>query len=541
MFASELTNKNTKAPKTAWRNLFSLFLWGFLVVGCLRREVAAEVAILSLPDTNHKVAACRSGPSFDLSTCIMSAIEGKEPDKSLDIQIKPGDYILTKGILIFQRNNVTLEGAAPQGSGTERIFPTRIKLDPTFPLNKGTALLFFAIHAIDSSGITIRNLQLDGADISGISALGVCPTGDNHVHDLVFEDVKARGFRDFFAIFGQTKSHEHLYGKAYEHLYGKAQNGDPILTRLFTYLGDNENQDNINQYCSGYIKNILFQNNILYLKSVGFYLTPLTVHQSRQYTKLAPPYLLTESGKKKDWLDVVREATSQSGNMTVSNNQFIVDIKPEQFKSDSDYKKQLEGYFHSMLKVQGVTGLTIKDNIFDSSRNPDMFQNGASINLAANLSQIEVVRNKILFPDSSPYKTQGIVLEDGFIAHKWFGAGRISGGSNSTTAGLFGPVLGVRIANNTLVNNQIFLSNCCSDLAFTGMQTEAFCRDLDQHQTPGDPKRDDISIVGNSFTMNGHPADAKTSVVRANEHFYPNGVPAKMYCRTTLSVDMGRQ
>jgi hypothetical protein len=81
------------------------------------------------------------------------------------------------------------------------------------------------------------------------------------------------------------------------------------------------------------VSDVIFGDNTLYLKSVGFYAVPLIVAETNGYGGLDAPKLIsngtnpaTPSGTSAGWYDVLSTAALQSSGFDVVDNQFIVDI-----------------------------------------------------------------------------------------------------------------------------------------------------------------------------------------------------------------------
>jgi hypothetical protein len=522
-----------------------------------------------VPSADAGAGAC-SALAFDLRVCLASLIERKGADDApLTITIAAGRYTLGPpgGLLVFQRKNVTIRGAAALTPGGEP--QTHVALDARLARDVPELLRAF-VQVVDSSGIAISDLSLDGADLR-FHGFAVCPLGGddaNPTRDITIERVWARGFTDFYAIVGQPIGHNYLHGEA---------TVDAAMTRIDGFTGTTDQPGDPRQYCEGDLHRVTFAHNVVLMKSVAFYGAPLLVRQTREYTGLRSPTLVTGDGplaKKSDWVDVLRGAAARNSGFRVRDNRFIVDLDP----SFPDYETQRDAFLHSAIKVQGMSDVAIEGNVIDSRAHADSFKAGAGINVAFDMFDVALRDNRLLFPAAYQHPSHAVEVELGFIPHVYFGTGYISFTETATRrvpfltpdgqaqvgklvpygiAGLAGPALDVRIVRNELENGYVSIDPCCANTLEHGGKVLGwgdltdYCRDMDAHQTPGDPKLDGLVIQSNVFRFGGpkpkstlggtYPLGPQPPwVVRANETLakeHPDApFPEAEYCRQRLSI-----
>ena len=482
-----------------------------------------QVALVDVPGDGTGAPSCASA-GFDLRACLSALVERKTDAAPLTIQIAPGTYRMSGpgGVLVFQRANITIRGTRRPGTVATAPSDTHIELDPTFRQHQPTTVLATFAQIIDSENIAFENLDLDGAS-AGLRGFGVCALdGDagHPVSGIKIHDIHARNFTDFFTLIGMSLAHKSLHGPA--------SAPDPALARLYRFTGSADVPDDPHQSCSGSFRRVEFSDNVLLLKSVGFYLNPFLVWQTKQYSELSGTDLVSTAGGKEtkvDWYQAMMDSVTKNTDIVVRGNQFLVDIDP----SFPGYQSQLDGYFHSGIKVQDVSGLVIEKNRFDARDNPDVWGAGAALNIASFTLRPVIEGNEIIFPADHKFKNHGIILESGFIPHIYFGVGLLrftnhrgaripmltEEASNAPAsdanalgfggAGVFGPALGVRITNNHFRNAWISVAACCGSTIERGPRTlmwtdmNPLCEDMDAHQKPGDPKNDELLIAKNLF------------------------------------------
>jgi hypothetical protein len=473
-------------------------------------------------------------------------------------------------LIIFQKKNLAIRGTPSSTPGGPPATQISISQSTSAP----APLLKFFAEVIDSSGISFSDLSLDGGGVQTFSGFGICPLGgdtDNPTHDITIERITASNFLNFFTLVGQTTGQEYLHGLS----------KDPSLQAVFQFTGPKSADPTApHQFCSGPVQNVTFQNNTLHLKSVGFYAVPLTVAQSNGYGGLQAPFLVGNgtqpgiaNGALTDWHDVLASSSSQNSGFYVGNNQFIVDIDP----SFNGYQNQLDGYFHSMIKVQGTAGIIIENNTINAMQNTDVFAKGAALNIAFDNANPVIRGNQLIFPVDYKHPDSGIVVESGFLLHPFYGLGWLSytqQGQNRipmlTSAGtaavgkdpdvkygiegLAGPSLGVQIKDNVLSNVFMVVNACCDNAVNSSNPILAwgdvtdFCRDMDAHQSPGDPKQDVWNVSGNKFSFNnmhlqilsGVPTKGQPAFVTTNntafQNQYPNAPFTEVeYCRQSFT------
>ena len=546
-------------------------------------------------------AACAE-QGFDLHDCLQDLILAKQVDYPWAINIKPNPagspYLLgaSGGFIVFQKTNITIQGApAPSDGGAS---PTEITFETYDEATSAPAapLQFFA-HIIDSSNITIADLTLDGGGHM-LHGFGICPLGGdpaNPTHDITIEGITAQGFLNFFTVAGQTVGREYLFGSS----------ANAMLAPVYAFTGKTSDPSNPAQYCGGAIQNLTFQNNDLSLLSVGFYATPLSVREADNYSGLESPFLIGDGSDggaadagRTDWRSVVGPTSGANSGWYVGNNRFVAAIDPSYhppLANDNgryEYTDQMSGYFHSGLKIQGTTGLTIENNTLSvGANNPDMFAHGAGFNIAFDNLNLTIRNNQLTFASNYHYPGNALVVESGFILHPYYGVGALTYtqpaqadaaripviteagapfvGSTSQgvvygVEGLAGPSLGVNIVGNTFDNGWMAVDACCDNAVYESNPPDAstspilawadvtdFCRDLDANQTLGNAKLDGWDVEDNTFNLSfstskpkildGRPVPGPqpASVIAANAAFLastpPPPFPEVEYCRQTFS------
>jgi hypothetical protein len=467
---------------------------------------------------------------FDLRKCLVGLIASKTDDDNLltiVISSAPGQGAAwpisgaSGGLIIFQKKYITITGLPPASDGS---LPTKIAFSNV--TNGPNQLLRFFAEVIDSSNITISNLDIDGGR-NLFSGFGVCPLGDdaaNPTHDITFIGNRAANFYNFFTLIGQTTGHQYLSAAG-------NNASDPTVQAVYAFTGATKDDTVLRQYCGGSIQNVNFQNNVLYLKSVGFYAVPLTVVQTNSYAGLHAPDLTGNGIPAADWYDVLSYAAAQSTGFYVAGNQFIADVDPTTYPTNLD----VNSLFHSMIKFQGTSGMVIEGNTFQDANDPDLFGTGAVVNVAFNNLNPVIQENYFDLPTNYAHPNRGIAVFSGFGLHPFYGLGWLSyswqgdsvtpmvtplgkaiGGTDVAFGieGLAGPTLGLRITNNVFNNVFMNVSACCKNsisapnadmgaLAWGGVTP--YCSDIDKYQVLGGPKQDDWVVSGNTYNFtNGH-------------------------------------
>lgn len=455
--------------------------------------------------------------SLKLAQCVNTLIETKTTEP-LRIQIRAGTYSLSDTILIFQRDDVIIQGSTrPDGKNQVTLVPSPELL----PTRDGRVLQYFLMNIINSQRITIQGLNLNGMSPthSGLRGIAVCPVASQQISGIEIRNLEASRFSNIFTLVGNSYD-DHLLsvmnGPAYT----------PGITRLKEYL---QSLPDTQRYCTGSTSNVKFESNQLSLENVGFYVIPYT-------SKTTANRILRSSSTEdphnpglEDWKALVDEIADKHTGIVIRNNTFTAKF------STSPGRSQQESLTHSAVKIHYTQGLVIDGNTFDAGNNLRYtFGGGAAVNLSAGARNTVITNNKIIFPNNHAYKSHGIGIWSGHQTHSLYGVG---------TIGLFSAALNTRIANNHFVNGLIRVWDACVNSP-QKPNTTWFCDDM--NATPGHAKNDDIVVSGNtkSRTPTSPPSSASRELlwrVCVDEQLTfvkPANVlvPGQLYCRKTIGA-----
>jgi hypothetical protein len=542
--------------------------------GCHRASQPTHEAVQNkpgrtvlVPGPGAGIRECES-EHLDLRACLTELIEQKRGDEPLTIRIAPGEYTVGQpgGILIFQRKNIAIQGTPARELGGE--LPTRIRLDPSLAQEIPAVPLRTFAHVVDSSGISFSDISLEGSGLR-LRGFGVCQLGGDDAHPtagIALRRLEVHGFTDFVTVVGHSILHEYLHG---------TPGSDAALARLYGFTGASADGDDPRQYCEGEVHGITVEGNRFLLRSVGFYAVPLTVRQSRSFTGVRLPLLITgeqPGGSGPPWYQVVQATATKTSGIVLRSNQFIVDLEPS---AEPAYRAQLEGYFHSAVKINGTSGLVIEQNTFDAAGNPDVFQTGAALDVAFGVVEPLIRDNTFRFPPSYRFPGRALVVNAGFGLHIWYGvgamtffddgrqsrpmltdSGRAEAGRDIPfgALGLGCPTIGGEIEGNQFDNAHITIQTCCSNTVekdgrvLAWINASEFCRVLDDRNVPS-PRVPALRVHDNVFhdgggagvvidtaASNGQ-ASAAESINASFVATHPEiPIHESEYCRSTVPV-----
>jgi hypothetical protein len=211
------------------------------------------------------------------------------------------------------------------------------------------------------------------------------------------------------------------------------------------------------------VSNVVFANNTVYLKSVGFYVVPF-VAKSTAASIIPPPAPADLLGGGGDWPAVRQSIASSNTGIVVENNTFLVDLDPSE---------SLQGatYMHSGMKLHYTSGMIVRGNTFRQAYTPDggvpkdnctAFNAGAAVNVAAGNLGMLVTGNVFEFDPFSVSGTcsqatlghQAVYLGVSFQMHPFYGIGAEQ---------IFAPDQRITISGNTFTNSRVKLDDVCDN------------------------------------------------------------------------------
>ncbi len=478
-----------------------------------------DPAVARVP--NMMPGLCRSGAAFQLGACLNSLIEATGNTKPLKIIIGSGSYSLAESVLLFERSNIQITGT----TDAQNKNLTTVTLDSSLAVRQASDVMqFFTFNIVNSSNIAISNLNLNNGDykiLTGQRGVTACATAGKTISNITMRNVTMRDFSSFNTLFGNTlesKNTDKFVDIQAPLLatQGRLPAGEGRLYTFFKSLTNKLDRD-----CSGAINTVIFDNNTIYMRNVGFYVAPYSTVLTSNIVLDPPNY---RNPGVNDWRNVMDRVSATYFGFIVQNNRFLA--VSELTTSGSDI-------LASAIKTQNAKGIIIQNNVFDSTTpgvlGSRTYAGGAAINLASGSSYAVVTGNTINLPANHPYKAHGIAVPAYFQTHIWYGIG---------AQRIFGGTRGIVIMNNKMNNAYARIFDCCSEVPLTGV----YCTDADA--AAADPTQaPEILMQGNYSDSGMRDADLVWLVSVKNKAWVDETNkknPGTLQCRTKVGISFGQ-
>ena len=407
-----------------------------------RREQPLPQRLVSIPAVGDDGPCGTQRAATELATCLNEHIEAKSPDVELKFDIAAGEYLLTESVFLFERSDVSFVGA---GAGE-----TVLRMDQALENSRsGKIDLAFTFNVINSSRVSLRDLSLEGANLSGQRAVGVCPTAGRHVSKVEMANVSVSEFPAYVLISGRSIPDQSIADRNFSTRPGPAR---------FMAFADASDSPTV---CGATVSDIALRDSEVSFQDVVFYVVPYSGWNATQATTIA------------DWPSQADQARTGNTRFAVTGNHLRAAIN--------------DAVVDSAIKAQGAGNMRIEGNTIDANGFNQVFGGGAAINIAANMRNVLVRDNTIVFPENHDSPERGLAIHSGFGRHAQFGVG-----TNQVTV----PAQHVEVVGNTFVNAHIVAIDSCRKGSGQEDLSE-FCSDVDAAQETVRDKVDDILISDN--------------------------------------------
>lgn len=488
----------------------------------------------SIPSVIENIPECNENTK--LAQCINRLLEEKKvAEEKVIITIEPGEYTLDYPIIIFQKNGVEIRGESAISKPHIVVALLDSSTPPKRQVDKKRPIFFYTINIIDSQDITIDNIDLTSPPtLTGQRAIVACPTKETIIRGITISRNVLSDFTAYNVLLGRVYSEEMLEGVS--KLDDVLADSDPTLAAEKRFISFLKNDPN-NRVCGGGVSDVVFKDNTINMRTVGFYTDPYTAYQTRDYTikMKIPGENPTIDEKTNEWNVVEERATSLSANYQVTGNRFVT--------RDNLSEVEAKDYLHSAIKIQGNKNFLFENNTITTGtgvHNLKVFGAGAGLNIASGMEHVSVSNNEFIFDQNHQYKV-AINIHNYFGYHKWFGLGRDK---------LTVPAKNIYIESNKLINSRIAIPtysinfdpqyiNACLSTSTQSVKpvtnsfgqiiscptgstedrddilllTEYLSREMDASQSSGNPKANEIYIYENSGSSNGISVENNNLVV----------------------------
>jgi hypothetical protein len=434
--------------------------------------------------------------------------------------IGSGSYTLSETVLFFERSNISIAGSVDaQGRNT-----TAITVDSALsPARDSKDILqYFTFNIVNSSNISFSNLNLNGnyfeptKQLSGQRGITACATAGKTISNIGIRGVTMRDFHGWNALFGNTLEKQTMDKFINIHApvmiqQGKIPAGEQ---RLYTFMKNLPEEKQ--RLCSGVVSFVAFENNTIVMRSVGFYIAPLSAELTGTI-QLDPPNYQQQGPN--DWRNVMDSVSSKFNGYLIRNNRF---------SAVSDLSTTGANALHSAIKMQNAMGALIDNNIFDQTipgvMNSRTFAQGGVINIASGMTNVLVSQNTINMPANMPYGAHGITVPAYFDMHPTYGIG---------TQHIFGGARNIFLFNNKLNNTSVRVYDCCGVPNVAGV----YCSDMDNAATaPADTAQiPELTMRGN-FSDNGKKDADLIWLVSVKEKSRIDQNPSAFQCRSKVNI-----
>lgn len=346
------------------------------------------------------------------------------------IKIAAGTYSLKENILIFNVQNLTIQGANLYNSAQTTLVANGLP-------STRTTLEYFSIIISNASAVSLRGFKLSGNLLSGTRAIAVCALNGSSVKNLSIDHLQFKDYNYFNFIAGNSIATDNLTAIKNDFSGKTVPVAKQPLQAFANYLATiPQNQ----LFCGGPVQYLNFTYNTVYMRSVGFYFVPPTYQMSQTYVMPAPD---PSASQVPAWYQAARQKASSFINVVVTGNSFLNDQTDPNQVAASDY--------HSALKLGMSLGMKISKNTIDAHTLPEAFQSGAAINIAADCYDAVVDSNTITLPSGNSHPN-GVGIQLYYQRHEYYGFG---------TTKVFAAVNGTSVTNNRFNYAGIRLSDCC--------------------------------------------------------------------------------
>ncbi len=339
--------KNKKRLKQSFYLIFScilLFISLIFLRGQQKYQSQAEGTPVQfkIPGLVAGIDECSS--SDKIAECINRLLEERKPDSlPITITIVPRNdgingnkYTLNFPVIIYKKNDVVITGG--DNTSTKPVLEESLKINDDITITKSNLSVFnhFTFTVLDSSNVTIDNLELVTPldndpglikqKLQSQRGIGVCGLGTNsHMEGITITNLREKNYTGFFTLIGNAYDETLLQASA------DRANNSSFMSKIPNDKYWNTEKKIMSdllssptkRFCSGFIKNVRFENNELFMRAVGFYVIPYSVHQTQNDLISYPGINITPTPGAKDWIDIHNEITDQLTGYVVRNNKFI--------------------------------------------------------------------------------------------------------------------------------------------------------------------------------------------------------------------------
>lgn len=443
--------------------IFNMHYWGsvsvrigvssILLVGCSisippgnsQRSVSVEKKVMQIPDEASNIPECTQ-TFFNVADCInqLSVLKRAVAAEDWTIKISEGAYVLTEAIVLYNVENLAIEGASLAD-------PSATTLAVTNLLASRASLQYFTFLVGHSKNLAVRGLKLTGGNLSGQRAVGVCALPTDEVSDLMLDSLILMDYDYFNVIAGNSIPNDGMPAIVTQHANKNLGVTKQALVDFANHIASFAPED---AYCGGAVRNLTLARSKIYMRSVGFYFVPPTQNMTKAAIVNVPDPL---GGTLPSWYADAKAVAAKFTGIVVMGNSFINALPndPDQTKVDALIKKN---QYHSAMKIGGSVGLIVKNNVIDAADLPLAFRDGAAINLSSDAYDTVLDSNTIRLSSAATTPAGGVAIQLYFQDHSVFGYG---------TPKVFGAISGTEVKNNQFYNAPIRVADCCVKAAPT--------------------------------------------------------------------------
>lgn len=462
--------------------------------------VAPRVETIPNPNAAQAYWFCRPA-TLNFGYCFNALMRSKNPQQPLRILVQPGTYQLVEGMVVIDADQVEVVGVADaQGN-----FPELLSANSSLGR---LAHQYFSFLVINSTNVAIENLRLNGADILGQRAIGICATPDpvKKIANISLNHLSLSRFQGFNIMVGESLTTEHIE-KIAGYLYYPQEPLWPMKAWAKQAVDDGK------AFCGGSYSNVSLTESEVKMKSVAFYLTPPFAKMSDNIIIGSP----LDSGVPQ-WYAQRAEKAQQISGVEVAHNRFIAENL-----TDTQYDPR---NFHSVIKLHNTVHAKVANNFIDLSPlqqlNPSRIIVG--INVASGVIDSEIKNNEIKYPAHLRSRF-AVNLQVAIEGHVTYGFG---------DKALFGSVSGVKVESNSIQNGVIRFSDCSVFESQALIDYRPYTQQLNE-LVRSRQLRERILLAYNS--ENGQPNRDANLIWRqgVNEPTWKSGKSA-IYCRDSFDV-----
>ena len=419
---------------------------------------------ITLPSPTSPLAFCRPAESnYNLAYCLNSLIREKDayPNQNWRISIAPGSHSLKDNVMVFGVQNLEIVGISDTGGRAPQLHSDGL---PTSRLQ----YQYYTFLIANAVNVTVRNLELFGENLGAQRGIAVCSLPGFVMDRITLRNLTFTDYQSYATIVGNG-----ILEASLNDIAGYMSPGNPTQ-KFIDYL----HNLTVPRVCSGEVRNLLFTENLVKAKNVGFYLVPPTAKATENI--VVDPPVAYGPNQVPGWYFAKDAFAARYSGIEVSHNRFE--------NATTGATEAQDNKFHSVLKLHGALGVRVIDNQVDLStlpRNDTHVLIG--INLAAGLVGAIVQDNVITLPPNMLYP-YAINIQSYFQGHDDYGFGDKK---------IFGPTIGTQINHNNVVNGVIRFSDCCVQEDAGSPDYRPYCRELDGLVGPR-IMRENISLNNNA-------------------------------------------